>query len=132
MDLRDGAQPTAVDLRAGAHADTSASATEGSNISSPTAPPPPKGIAYAENSLSRMIFCLQGAVLSAALTGCCSAGCAYAAVRLAEARGFRRRGMKWIVPGAAGLLGVFLGSRVGLYNALEDLDERRRLRQREV
>ena len=84
------------------------------------------GIGAANNSLSRAIFVVQSGFSSSAVYGAAGATGGYLAVRFAEANALlkRQRYSRWIGPAVCACVAGVLGSRIGMYAALDELNAR--------
>ena len=84
------------------------------------------GIGAANNSLSRAIFVVQSGFSSSAVYGAAGAAGGYLAVRFAEANALlkRQRYSRWIGPAVCACVAGVLGSRIGMYAALDELNAR--------
>jgi len=79
----------------------------------------------ADNSLSRAILCLQYAFKNTALYGVGGFLAGYVLIRGVERSKLvtRWRGWRWHVPGAVGIVASIFGSRMGMLEALEELQQ---------
>mmetsp|Transcript_19206 Transcript_19206/g.50477 ORF Transcript_19206/g.50477 Transcript_19206/m.50477 type:complete len:158 (-) Transcript_19206:283-756(-) len=90
---------------------------------------PGTNIVDAENSLSRALYVLSTAVWTAGQWAAAGAAGTYAAVVIAERSErlpprLQIRGMRWMAPLFTGIVGGFIGTRVGLYAGIDGLNAR--------
>lgn len=88
-------------------------------------------VELANNSLARAVFCLKNTASTALASAFLGAFSTYGALRTSEYMRWvqRRRGMRWMAPGAAAVIFAVAGSRLGMQRAIGELNAVARVRR---